>query len=96
MIQIFQGLADEYVFGCNLLFKHKDFSLLNVNFYSVIMHYFGFVYNDREIIYDGINNSPLHSDAIVFLRGMNRPFIEGKREITNHKKSLYARVPEGV
>ena len=82
----FSDLADEYVFGCNLLFKHKDFASLNVNFYSVIMHYFGFVYKDREIIYEGISNASLNDDALVFLRGLNKPFIEQKGYIRNYKK----------
>lgn len=30
----FDLLRDQYVFGCSLLFKHKDFSRLNVSFYS--------------------------------------------------------------
>jgi hypothetical protein len=83
-------LNKEYVFACNLMFMHKDFSIFNANFYAIIQSFFGFIYAKPHDIYLGIDESSLSEETLIFLRAFNKLYIE-KSNFFKDKQKIYVK-----
>ena len=91
-------LANEYTFGSNLIFKHKDFQKLNLKFYALVDPFLDLcidVFINRTaanlnpiILYPEISKALPNPDTLIFLHTSARRFIE-KHKIFKRRKVYY-------
>lgn len=82
--------ANEYTFSCNEIFQHRDFSKLNLDFYTVVEPFYGRMYGAKYLediykLYAEINNAFRDKNPIMFFDATlhqyfrEQHFLEGKR-----------------
>lgn len=91
-------LAEEYTFGGNIIFIHKDFQKLSLKFYALIERisnlYISPYFNDPvrnanpAILYPNINKALKNPNALLFMHVTARKFIE-KHNIFEGRKVYY-------
>lgn len=72
---------NQYTFGCNLLIRHKDFSKLNISFYSVCDSLYGLRYGVVEFSHPDnllpkIDKSNKSKETIFFFHCSTKKFIK--------------------
>ncbi len=85
-------LTNEYTFGCNYLFSHRNFLDLNINFYTAIGPVRDFNYHNHSDTpyryYSEINKNCINKDTSFFFPCANKSYLD-KTDIFRGRKVHY-------